>query len=193
LSRCSASRRASGWRTRGAGRGRFIPRTATGSWRRCPSSARDDREIWVRHEASKVFDEAGRPQFTQGVILDITDRKRAEFARLESEVLFEELFNHVAEAVLVAAAKDGRILDANRSASELTGWTRQDLVSKSLADLLPDDRARLGSGGRNGEHPDFISVKVRTSAGDAVPARLHTSFMRMGDVTGHLLIIQPTK
>jgi PAS domain S-box-containing protein len=157
--------------------------------------ARDDREIWVRHEAAEIADEAGRPQFTQGVILDITDRKRAEFARRDSEARFVELFNHVAEAVLVAAAGDGRILDANPSASELTGWPRDALVKKSLADLLPLDHARIESSWRNGggEHPDFIDVKVRTAAGDSVPARFHASFMRMGDRAGHLLILQPMK
>jgi diguanylate cyclase (GGDEF)-like protein/PAS domain S-box-containing protein len=40
--------------------------------------ARDNRLVWVRDEASLVRDEQGRPKFWQGVMVDITDQKRAE-------------------------------------------------------------------------------------------------------------------
>jgi PAS domain S-box-containing protein len=153
--------------------------------------AKDGREIWVRHEAAKILDETGRPQFTQGVVLDITDRKRAEFGRRDSEARFKELFNLATEAVLVAASKDGRILDANPSASELTGYTRDDLMSKTLADLFPDDHERVASPGTNGSDssPGFIEVKLRAAGENAKSVRLHSAFTRVGDEPGHLCII----
>ena len=40
--------------------------------------ARDGRVVWVRDEASLVADEKDRDRFWQGVIVDITERKRAE-------------------------------------------------------------------------------------------------------------------
>jgi PAS domain S-box-containing protein len=40
--------------------------------------ARDDRLVWVRDEAALVRDEHGAPQYWQGFMVDITDRKRAE-------------------------------------------------------------------------------------------------------------------
>jgi diguanylate cyclase (GGDEF)-like protein/PAS domain S-box-containing protein len=39
---------------------------------------RDGRVVWVQDEAALVTDDAGRPRFWQGVIVDITERKRAE-------------------------------------------------------------------------------------------------------------------
>ena len=39
---------------------------------------KDGRVVWVRDEASLVRDEQGRPQFWQGVMFDITERKRTE-------------------------------------------------------------------------------------------------------------------
>src|SRR5688572_20981797 len=92
--------------------------------------AKDGKEIWVRHEATRILDETGRPQFTQGVLLDITDRKRAEFGKRDSEARFKELFTNTIEAVMVASDKDGRILDANPAASALTGWSRDELKEK---------------------------------------------------------------
>jgi PAS domain S-box-containing protein len=40
--------------------------------------ARDGRMVWVRDEATLVRDATGRPLFWQGIMLDITERKRAE-------------------------------------------------------------------------------------------------------------------
>jgi PAS domain S-box-containing protein len=40
--------------------------------------ARDDREVWVHDEVALVRDEHGAPQYWQGFMVDITDRKRAE-------------------------------------------------------------------------------------------------------------------
>jgi two-component system sensor histidine kinase/response regulator len=39
---------------------------------------RDGRVVWVHDEAKIVHDEEGRPRFWQGVVFDITQRKRAE-------------------------------------------------------------------------------------------------------------------
>lgn len=38
---------------------------------------RGGREVPVRHEASLVRDEGGRPQFIQGILLEVTPRKRS--------------------------------------------------------------------------------------------------------------------
>ncbi|HWC33025.1 MAG TPA: diguanylate cyclase [Actinomycetota bacterium] len=40
--------------------------------------ARDGRRVWVSDRAMLVRDEAGRPQYWEGVMVDITDRKLAE-------------------------------------------------------------------------------------------------------------------
>jgi PAS domain S-box-containing protein len=39
---------------------------------------RDEREVWVHDEVALVRDENGAPQYWQGFMVDITDRKRAE-------------------------------------------------------------------------------------------------------------------
>lgn len=40
--------------------------------------ARDGRIVWVRDEARMVRDESGNPMYSHGVLLDITEHKRAE-------------------------------------------------------------------------------------------------------------------
>ena len=46
---------------------------------------RDGREVWVHDETTFVTDENGTPLFLQGVMYDVTERKLAERALLESE------------------------------------------------------------------------------------------------------------
>ncbi len=68
--------------------------------------ARDGREVWFRDEAVIVRDPTGRPQFIQGVKLNITERKQAE-ARLrglletsERQARYVGLLNHMTQAAL---------------------------------------------------------------------------------------------
>ena len=56
--------------------------------------AKDGRAVWVRDEAVLVKDEEGTPLFWQGVLVDITERKRAEEKQAE---LVEELRRSNAE------------------------------------------------------------------------------------------------
>jgi diguanylate cyclase (GGDEF)-like protein/PAS domain S-box-containing protein len=64
--------------------------------------SRDHRAVWVRDEAMLVQDADGRPMFWQGVMYDITEKKRAEeqvaflayhdkLTGLPNRVMFEEL------------------------------------------------------------------------------------------------------
>jgi PAS domain S-box-containing protein/putative nucleotidyltransferase with HDIG domain len=52
--------------------------------------ARDGRLVWVHDEVILVKDLEGQPQFWQGIMLDITERKQAEEASKEKERLLSE-------------------------------------------------------------------------------------------------------
>ncbi len=66
---------------------------------------------------------------------DITERKQAELALLESESRFREIFNAVDDAIFIHDAETGRILDVNRRMCEMYGLSREQAFACSLDDL----------------------------------------------------------
>lgn len=68
-------------------------------------NARDGHVVWVHDEAKMVQDEFGRPEFRQGMLLDITDHKLAE-ATLERKARELKALSHVAQTVLATLNLD---------------------------------------------------------------------------------------
>ena len=66
--------------------------------------------------------------------MDITDKQKAEEAMRESEAKYRLLFDHAAEAILLE--KDGLIATCNTRAVEYFGYSKQELLTKGLLDLL---------------------------------------------------------
>ena len=133
--------------------------------------ARSGREVWVRHEATCVLDEAGRPRFIQGVILETTERRAAEHKARESEALFRRLFERAGDAVVVASWPGVRILAANEASAKLFGTTVKKLESRTFTDLFAGGseplRAHLERAVAKGEAgPDRIAgaVPIRLSS-----------------------------
>jgi PAS domain S-box-containing protein len=67
---------------------------------------------------------------------DISDRKHAAEALRESEQRYRSIFEGVQDAIFVESL-DGQILDVNPCACELFGYTRQQFLTKRVADLVP--------------------------------------------------------
>ncbi|MGR8934470.1 MAG: two-component system response regulator [Gammaproteobacteria bacterium] len=87
---------------------------------------------WVRERAAIRFDAGGRPLFVQGVVQDITGRKRDEEQLRIAAVAFEA---HSGIMVTDAATV---ILQVNKSFTELTGYSAAEAVGKTPAILRSD-------------------------------------------------------
>jgi len=71
------------------------------------------------------------------VISDITSRKYSEKQRLESEQKFQNLFEHANDAIFIAVANTGIIVDANKRAEELLGKDRNEIIGMHQTKLHP--------------------------------------------------------
>jgi PAS domain S-box-containing protein len=104
---------------------------------------RDGRIVWVRDEATLVRDDEGRPLYWQGVILDVTERKRAEEALRHSEERYRTVIERAAEGIYLVDAETGRVLDVNPAFCELLGYAHEEVIGMPLYDLLDHDPAEI--------------------------------------------------
>jgi len=87
-----------------------------------------------------IYDRDGQPARMIGVIIDITARKKAEWAIKESETRFQALYDD-SPSMFFTLAPDGTIISANKFGAQHLGYTVSDLVGKSILDLCtPDDK-----------------------------------------------------
>jgi PAS domain S-box-containing protein len=124
--------------------------------------ARDNREVWIHDEVALVRDEHGAPQYWQGFMVDITDRKRSEedlraakeaaeeASRLKSAFL--RMATHELRTPLTIVSGYVELL-ASSTAARLTSEERDfiDIAqagTKTLSRLVDDllDLARIEAG-----------------------------------------------
>lgn len=125
---------------------------------------RDDRRVCLLSSGAPIVDAAGNFRGFRGVSRDITQRRHAEEALRASAREFRAIFDHFNDAVYIHDMS-GRILEANRAACEQCGYSREELATRTVADIdapeqhqnVPARVARVAELG----HAVFESVHVR--------------------------------
>ncbi len=97
---------------------------------------------WFSWDNSAVLDQAGNVVELQGVGRDITDRKLAEDALLESEKKYRALYESSSDAVLLTAP-GGKILAANAEACRIFERTEAEICRLGRAGLVDLSDSRL--------------------------------------------------
>lgn len=113
--------------------------------------AADGRTVWLRDIVSLVIvdDEVTK---LRGIMVDVTDRKRAEAAL----TLFRSLLDQTNDAIEIIDPETGRFLDVNEQACLAHGYTRAEYLALTLPQIDPglakrpweelrDERRRAGS------------------------------------------------
>ena len=96
------------------------------------------KTIWVRDYPRAVMGRDGRIQYYDGILVDITERKAAEEALLQSEQDYRQLFENAHDAIMIFTIRGEIILEANHRACELYGFDRPELIGMSLEKLSKD-------------------------------------------------------
>ncbi len=104
--------------------------------------AHDGRIVWVRDECVPVYDAEGKPLFYQGIMIDVSDRHRAEEALRDSEERFRGAFNDAAIAIGIGSV-DGRLIRVNTALCEMLGYREDELVGIDVRQIVdPSDVVR---------------------------------------------------
>jgi PAS domain S-box-containing protein len=82
-----------------------------------------------------IDDEAGRMVGAVNILVDVTDRTRAEHALHHSEVRYRRLFQTAKDGILILDAATGKIIDANAFMSGLLGRDLHEVLGKELYEI----------------------------------------------------------
>jgi len=109
-------------------------------------------------------------------------RKKAENALRESEERFRILFEKAPDAIFIESLSD-HILDANAAASQMLGYSREELQAMTVADLqAPEVRGEAGSVIKKElTQGNFFEGLDICRDGTIVPVEVHNRQMRIQD------------
>jgi PAS domain S-box-containing protein len=158
-------------------------------------------EVWHKHRDGRVFptlmsgvvikDKNGKPSYLTATASDITEIKRKESALRESEEYSRSIIETANDA-FVAINADGLLIDWNRQAENIFGWTRTEILGRPITEIIipPGNRQNHLAGLNHflsiGEGP-ILNERVEINAvhrdGHEFPVELTVWPVRFGQTT----------
>jgi PAS domain S-box-containing protein len=99
---------------------------------------RPDGSRGYAHTKGEVLFDNGHPITMYGMVQDITERKKVEKALHDSETRYRTLFEIAGDAIFILEAEgeeEGRIVEANQTASRIHGYSIEELQTMNINDL----------------------------------------------------------
>ena len=95
--------------------------------------ARDGRVLWVRDAATVIVGEGGE-LLMQGLMLDVTDLKRAQEAALQNEEKYRTLVQ-TSQDLIWAVDGEGRFTFVNDAVKRIHGYEPEDMIGRPFTDF----------------------------------------------------------
>jgi PAS domain S-box-containing protein len=138
--------------------------------------------IFPMHLSVSTFTADGRRYFT-GIVHDLSEQRGT--GTLREQALFEAIFNHLPDAVLVADA-DHKILLCNPAVARVFGYAPEELIGQETAVVYHTPAEcerirRLETRLLEQEMSEPVTVRYRRKSGEAFPAETVTSVLRDQD------------
>ncbi|MGD0171844.1 MAG: PAS domain S-box protein [Halobacteriota archaeon] len=123
---------------------------------------RDGVQVTVASSWTLIKDEKGNASAILEISSDVTERKKAEMALVESEAKLRITFATMADGIVIAEL-DETVTDCNEAIMDLTQRSREEIIGKPFKDLFPPEFRSL--------IPDARKFLVRAIFDRTVPGR----------------------
>ena len=145
----------------------------------------DGTKLWVTSRGEAICDGGGRPIQLRGTIQNITERKRAEEARIRHAAIVES-----SDDAIISKDLDGIIQSWNAAAQRLFGFTEAEAVGRSIKIIVPpellDEEHKILDRLRAGEHIQHYETVRIANGGKKLNVSLTISPIRdsVGRIVG---------
>ena len=143
-----------------------ITRTGGGENREYRIVRPDGQIRWISDRGFAVRDDSGHVVRIVGIAKDITDRKQAEEKLRTSESNYRGLFNAEPDAIIIVDSVAKQIIDINRSALELYGYARDEMIGLDPVRLSAEPE-------KSREHIRRVVAKISARESIESEERLH--------------------
>ncbi len=123
--------------------------------------------VWGDISTSLRRDREGKPLYFMSFVVDITERRRTEMALRESEEKYRDLFEQALDAIVVASAETGIIIDCNRAATQLWDREKSELVGQHQRILHPPEE-------KEGEYSRSFQQHLQEKEGQVLETQIVT-------------------
>ncbi len=101
---------------------------------------KDKNIVWVQENIQNICDDQNKPVKVNGVVFDITKRKKALIELEKSEEKFSKLFNYANDAIfLLKNVEDevpGHFVEVNEKACQKYGYTTEEFLKMTPQDII---------------------------------------------------------
>ncbi len=97
----------------------------------------NNRIKWVRDKKVVVFGENGKRKALTGILADITEKKKAENDLTDTDKILRYLFINNPNPLWIYDCETLKFLAVNHSAIAKYGYSKDEFLSMSIADILP--------------------------------------------------------
>ena len=142
-----------------------------------------------------IFDKNGQLEKVIHIATDISKQKQAEQKLKESERIYRSLFENANDSIYLIDPKTTRILDCNKQAAELDGYTIEELKQKTAGELHPPDELKripnvFKQVSKTGKATGISGFHHLRKDGSLVPIEVNASIINIGDKKYNLSIVR---
>lgn len=141
---------------------------------------------WIQLRGQIFCDLQGKIEYISGVLFDITEIKKAEKVLKESEEKYRLLMGNASDAIVLTDI-DGNLLEVNKQAEQLLGYSKEELLGMDFGKLYPPEELERAISGfqeivQNGSGC-LNDSRLLTKSMDQVPVDLTASLVKYGGKT----------
>ena len=139
---------------------------------------KDGKTTWTEQRNINISDESENLVAIEGIARDVTEQKLNEQKLIQREKEYRDLINGMNETVWIINPNNGKLLDVNRRAIEVLGYSREELLKIGLPGIdhyLTDGEISNLTQSMEVNEFQFFHTWHTTKSGKEIPVEISSS------------------